>query len=139
MRKLQPPDRKRVTDGCTATYRRAATQLIVKSHDELNGRRRGPDVRHDEGYQWRRAAGHRDRMPGAAGPRSPIKGPLVEDRRSPNGERDRRMENEIAKRRTRSPNEERDCRTLIGAESYGRFEKSIGNVEADIGMTQDAL
>ncbi|KAG6943920.1 hypothetical protein JG687_00017998 [Phytophthora cactorum] len=43
-----------------------------------------PDVRHDVGYQWRQAAGHRDRMPGATGTRSPIKGPLVEDRRTKN-------------------------------------------------------
>ncbi|KAG6964977.1 hypothetical protein JG688_00007447, partial [Phytophthora aleatoria] len=121
------------TDGCAATYRR---RWIVKSHDELNGQRRGPDVRYDEGYQWRRPAGHRDWMPGAAGTKTPTKGPLVEDHRTVNeiaerstgltsGERDRRTENEIVERRTRSLNGERRS-----AERY---------VEAGIGMTQDAV
>ncbi|KAG6953783.1 hypothetical protein JG687_00012200 [Phytophthora cactorum] len=102
-----------VTDGWAATYRR---RLIVKSYDELNGRRRGPDMRLDEGYQWRRPAGHRDRRPGAARTRSPTKGLLVAGRRTENeiaerstgltnGERDRRTANEIVERRTRSPNE----------------------------------
>ncbi|KAG3197569.1 hypothetical protein PC128_g6756 [Phytophthora cactorum] len=96
-----------VTDGCAATYRR---RLIVKSHDELDGRRRDPDVQYDEGYPWRRPAGHRDRMPGADKTRSPTKDrwPKIADRRT---------ENEIAERRTGSPNGERERLTENGERS----------------------
>ncbi|KAG3096488.1 hypothetical protein PI125_g15964 [Phytophthora idaei] len=59
-------------------------------HDGLNGRRTEvqmcgttKDISGDD----RRDTGIR--MPGAAGTRSPTKGPLVEDRRSRNGKRDR--------------------------------------------------